>query len=182
VTDEVNEPSQPPSFAPPFLTDPGALEFRPLDRRVIKLWRINSAFGSLVLLVATGVGCGFVAAAKPGWSGWLLGAWLVLFVVQAVLWIWYPSRAYRAWGYRLDGRVLETRSGVWFRVIKLLPLSRLQHVDLERGPLERAFGLASLVLHTAGTHDASITVPGLEAAEAVRLRDQLVVAGGDDAV
>jgi hypothetical protein len=37
-------------------------------------------------------------------------------------------------------------------------------------------------LHTAGTQHASIIVPGLEAAEATRLRDQLVVAAGDDAV
>jgi membrane protein YdbS with pleckstrin-like domain len=69
-----------------------------------------------------------------------------------------------------------------FHVAHLLPLSRLQHVDLHRGPLERAFGLASLILHTAGTHEARITIPGLDADEAVRLRDRLVEVGGDDAV
>jgi membrane protein YdbS with pleckstrin-like domain len=44
------------------------------------------------------------------------------------------------------------------------------------------YGLASLVLHTAGTHSANILIPGLDAGEAVRLRDRLVEIGGDDAV
>jgi membrane protein YdbS with pleckstrin-like domain len=44
------------------------------------------------------------------------------------------------------------------------------------------YGLASLVLHTAGTHSASIRIPGLDAEYAVRLRDHLVEIGGDDAV
>jgi hypothetical protein len=104
-------------------------------------------------------------------------------VALIALWLaWYPRRAFGAWGYRLDHRVLELRSGVWFRVVRLLPLSRLQHVDLQRGPLERAFGLASLVLYTAGTQEASIAIPGLADAEAVRLRDTLVDTGGDDGV
>jgi membrane protein YdbS with pleckstrin-like domain len=48
--------------------------------------------------------------------------------------------------------------------------------------LERAHGLASLTMHTAGTHDAALVIPGLDADEAVRLRDRLVAVGGDDAV
>jgi hypothetical protein len=103
----------------------------------------------------------------------LLSLWLV---------VWRPPRLYRSWGYRIDERVLETRSGLMFQVRRLLPLSRLQHVDLQRGPIERSFGLASLVLHTAGTHQASITIPGLDPDAAVRLRDHLLEMGGDDAV
>ena len=67
-------------------------------------------------------------------------------------------------------------------VLSVQPLNRLQHVDLQRGPLERMYGLASLVLYTAGTSSASISIPGLAAAEAERLRDHLVAIGGDDAV
>ena len=84
---------------------------------------------------------------------------------------------------RIDGKVLETKHGIWFRIHQLLPLSRLQHVDLHSGPVERSFGLASLLLHTAGTQHASIVVPGLDAREAGRLRDELVaMIGGDDGV
>jgi hypothetical protein len=55
-------------------------------------------------------------------------------------------------------------------------------VDLHSGPIQRSLGLASLILHTAGTHHATIMIPGLDTVEAARLRDQLVAVGGDDAV
>jgi uncharacterized protein len=156
--------------------------FQPLDPRVMNLWRLTDglALAVLLLLLLAGVGIGWWFLPELGL--WLVAAWGLLAVGSVVLVLWYPLRAYRAWGFRVTERVLETRSGVWFQRTQLLPLTRLQHVDLERGPLERMFGLASLVLHTAGTHAASLTIPGLEAEYAVRLRDWLVQIGGDDAV
>ena len=157
-------------------------EFMPLDPRVITLWRVTRLIGFGILLLLSLFGSLIAGWAAPASLVGMLAGWLALAVLLAWL-IWqYPPRAYRMWSYRVDDRVLETRSGVWFRVIKLLPLSRLQHVDLRRGPLERSQGLASLVLHTAGTREAALIIPGLEAEEAVRLRDRLVSAGGDDAV
>ncbi|HXG68396.1 MAG TPA: PH domain-containing protein [Blastocatellia bacterium] len=157
-------------------------EFRPLDPRVIGLWRLTDFIGYGVLLVMLLAGAAIWEAQRPGMWRWLLPAWVALALACGALSYWRPGRVYRAWGYRIDAKVLETRSGTIFRVRRLLPLSRLQHVDLERGPFERAFGLASLVLHTAGTHAARIEIPGLDADEAARLRDHLVEIGGDDAV
>jgi membrane protein YdbS with pleckstrin-like domain len=158
-----------------------ALDFQPLDPRVIQLWRVRQLITSAVLLgiallsvVSVGVGTG-------GWL-WLWLGFAALAALRITLFFWYPARAYRGWGYRLDGKVLETREGIWFRSLTLLPLSRLQHVDLHSGPIQRSFGLASLLLHTAGTQHATIVIPGLDAAQAARLRDQLVAVGGDDAV
>jgi uncharacterized protein len=157
-------------------------DYTPLDPRVIQLWRIGDliGFGLLLIpaLVAALVGAHWLTDRPTlGFVPWgfliLLAGWWIL---------WYPPRAYRAWGYRINDQVLETRSGVWWRVIRFLPLSRLQHVDLRRGPIERAHGLASLTLHTAGTQEASLSIPGLDAEEAVRLRDKLMLAEGDDAV
>jgi hypothetical protein len=160
----------------------GEPQFQALDARVVALWRLTDAFWLGVFLLSLLASELFWVWRRPGWWLWLVVAWAVLVVACAWFVLWYPSQAYRAWGYRVDARVLETRHGVFFRQLQLLPLTRLQHVDLERGPLERRFGLASLVLHTAGTHSASIRIPGLAAAEAQRLRDYLVEIGGDDAV
>ena len=161
---------------------PPSRDFHSLDPRVIKLWRIRHLIGTglllgLLLILALMVGWNFREAVK-----WVAGLWLVVALLRLGILFWYPPRAYRAWGYRLDGQVLEIRRGVWFRTLQLLPLSRLQHVDLHSGPVERSFGLASLILHTAGTHEATILLPGLEASEAARLRDHLVAVGGDDGV
>ena len=151
--------------------------FQPLDSRVVNLWRVSSLIGFGVLLLSLLIPVVAVGVAEPRALVWLA-------VAAAAVWfcLWYPSRLYRSWGYRIEGKVLETRSGRIFQRARLLPLSRLQHVDIERGPLERMFGLAALVLHTAGTHSANIRIPGLEAAEATRLRDHLIDIGGDDAV
>jgi hypothetical protein len=157
-------------------------EFVPLDKRVVNLWRLTDLIGLGILLAVALAGCLFVGFGVLENGFWALLLWSLLAALCGWVISWYPPRAYHAWGYRIDAKVLETRSGVWFRVVKLLPLSRLQHVDLHRGPLERAHGLASLVLHTAGTHEATVVIPGLDADEAVRFRDRLVAAGGDDAV
>ena len=54
-----------------------------------------------------------------------------------------------------------------------IPISRVQHLDLRRGPLERRAGLATLIVHTAGTRMSAVTVSGLDEVDAERLRDTL---------
>jgi len=156
--------------------------FQPLDSRVVNLWRVSAMIGFGVLLMGLLILVVAVGVAEPRALVWLAFAWLALAAVSVWFCLWYPPRLYRSWGYRIDAKVLETRSGRVFQRARLLPLSRLQHVDIESGPLERMFGLAALVLHTAGTHSANIRIPGLEAVEAARLRDHLIEIGGDDAV
>ncbi len=163
---------------PPYLTT----NFQPLDSRVVSLWRVSSLIGFGVLLLSLLIPVVIVGLAEPRLLVWLAFAWLAAAAAAAWFCLWYPPRLYSSWGYRIDAKVLETRNGWVFQRARLLPLSRLQHVDIERGPLERMFGLAALVLHTAGTHSANIRIPGLEAAEATRLRDHLIEIGGDDAV
>ncbi|HJQ68740.1 MAG TPA: PH domain-containing protein [Blastocatellia bacterium] len=157
-------------------------EFQPLDPRVVKLWRAVGVIAASLSLLALLVVALITTAIHPELSPWPLLSWLLL--VAASIWLiyWRPPRLYRSWGYRIDDRVLETRSGLLFQIKRLLPLTRLQHVDLQRGPIERAYGLATLVLHTAGTQEARITIPGLDHEAAARLRDHLVEVGGDDAV
>jgi len=159
-----------------------ATGFQPLDSRVVGFWRVSSLIGFGFLLLSLLVVALVVGFAEPRLLVWVMITWLVMAALSVWFSFWYPPRLYGSWGYRIDAKVLETRSGRVFQRARLLPLSRLQHVDIERGPVERMFGLASLILHTAGTHSANIRIPGLEAAEAARLRDRLIEIGGDDAV
>ena len=158
-------------------------DYRSLDPRVVRLWRIDAAITTAVVLTVVLVPIGLTSAAGM-WTATLALSIVWLLLAAFGLWqiVWYPQAAFRVYGFRIDEEVLEIRSGVVFRVERLLPLSRLQHVDVRRGPLERANGLATLILHTAGTREAAMRIPGLEAEEASRLRDRLVAIGGDDAV
>ena len=54
-----------------------------------------------------------------------------------------------------------------------VPATRVQHLDVKRGPLERGRQLATLVIHTAGTRLESIKVPCLDYGDAEALRATL---------
>ena len=76
--------------------------------------------------------------------------------------------------WKLDDEALYVRRGkTWFKQI-CVPRSRVQHLDFERGPLERRNGLATLVIHTAGSHERAVRQAGLLLADAEYLRDVLV--------
>ena len=68
-----------------------------------------------------------------------------------------------------------------WRTVVTVPRSRVQHTDVSQGPLERRFGLGTLVVYTAGTDHARVSLGGLAHAHALRIREQLLPRG-DDAV
>lgn len=157
-------------------------EYEILDPRVVPLMRLSAAIGYFVLAALMG-GAETLIFVKVGFS-WIAAGFsvgfLALLLVYAV--IWHPPRLYASWRYRIDDRVIEMLYGVIVHRSVVVPLSRLQHVDLKRGPLERRAGLASVVLYTAGTQDAEQVIPGLAAGTAEELRDQLVAAAERDDV
>lgn len=67
----------------------------------------------------------------------------------------------------------EIRRGVLWRRIITVPLSRIQHSDVTQGPLQRAYGLATLALYTAGTEHAKIDLHGLAFDTAMAIRQYL---------
>lgn len=156
-----------------------------LDPRIIDVRRIIglifTAVVSAVSLLVLGV-AGW--SARPGWQVALIVAvvWLGLTVALA-LWLWrWPVIVYRHAGWRLDEDGLEIRRGVVWRRIINVPRSRVQHTDVSQGPLERSHGLSTLVVHTAGTDHARVTLAGLARETALGLRDQLLPRDGRDAV
>lgn len=94
----------------------------------------------------------------------ILLVWLVIFL---------PMRRYQARGYAMASDRLRVVKGVLFHTDTVVPFSRVQHLDVEQGPLERSFGIARLILHTAGSHNASVSLPGLWHADAVAMREEI---------
>jgi membrane protein YdbS with pleckstrin-like domain len=86
------------------------------------------------------------------------------------------GRRVRAWGYAERAEDLLVKRGVMFRRTSVIPYGRMQYVEVAAGPLERAFGLATVQMHTAAAH-SDARIPGLSAIEAARLRDQLTTLG-----
>ncbi len=96
---------------------------------------------------------------------------VVVWAIRAVIW---PPLLWRATRYRLGEDVLEVRSGVLWRSVTTVPLLRIQHIDVLNGPLQRTFGIATLLVHTPGTRYAVVPLPGLAQARAEALRDRLL--------
>lgn len=84
-----------------------------------------------------------------------------------------PQRVYRRLGYRVTERFMQVVRGWMFRTDTMVPFVRVQHIDITRGPVEKMFGIATLVVHTAGTHNSIVTVPGLSPETAARIRDTI---------
>jgi uncharacterized protein len=153
-----------------------------LDRRIVVVWTVQEAigFGVLALVaLAADLGARLAGADLPGPPGLVAG--LIALIGALDAW-WLPRARYRHWRYQVAPDALELRHGVVKRVHSTIPYFRVQHIDIAQGPVERAVGLARLVLHTAsaGT-DASI--PGIAAGDAEDLRRLILArAGSGDAV
>ncbi len=151
---------------------------RRLDSRVRTQWLVVALVPAVVLGAIAGV------------AGYVLREWLwpgpVVFAVVFAVGAAHALLRYRRWRYEVREDSLYLDRGVLTEVRTVVPYVRLQHVDVSRGPLERALGLSSVVVYTAGSRGADVTVPGLTPADAdalqARLKRLAIDAEGDDAV
>ncbi len=109
----------------------------------------------------------------------LPGRWgLCIAIPAAVLLIWLGLRVgYNRWFYtrwRLDEDGFRVRKGRWWQTEIFIPRSRVQHLDIHNGPMERTRNLATLVIHTAGTQTHALKQGGFSLENATLLRDALI--------
>ncbi|MFO6431545.1 PH domain-containing protein [Erythrobacter sp. W302b] len=94
-------------------------------------------------------------------------------VIALALIIRVPSTRYNARGYQISADRLRVVRGLLFRSDTVVPFGRVQHIDVHQGPLDRFFGIATLTLHTAGNHNASVSLPGLGEPLAREMREEI---------
>ena len=161
----------PPDAAVPEPQAGPAIDPVPGDwQRVSPKYLVVDLIGILVsaIVFAAGSSVPFFVSGEP----WLLlipGAIVLIHLLVAV----FTPRRVRAMGYRLRDDDLVFRKGIMFLRVVAVPYGRMQLVDINRGPIARAFGLSELKLVTAAAA-SHITIPGLPEADAEILRDRLV--------
>jgi uncharacterized protein len=102
------------------------------------------------------------------------GAFIAPILLVAIyLIIRTPLRRYHARGFQMGADRLRVVRGLFFRSDTVVPFGRVQHIDVQQGPIERAYGLGTLVVHTAGNHNASVSLPGLGHADAMAMREAI---------
>ena len=154
----------------------------PLDPRFIELQRLRHTIAAVVLLIVSFGGMMMLWLGTGSWKAGLVLVPLWLLLIGLAIWqlLRWPALSYRHASYRVDHRGIEIRRGVYWRDITYVPRSRVQHTDVSQGPLERRFGLGTLVIHTAGTTNAMVTLAGLEHEAARRIRAHLLPGAADD--
>jgi membrane protein YdbS with pleckstrin-like domain len=152
-------------FAPP------AYEWRRLSPKYRSMRILTSLIVTPVLFTIPAL---IVGVASGEW--WVAGLiWAVAAVIVIIRLVFVP-RNWRSWGYVEREDDLYITHGVMFRNLIAVPYGRMQLVEVESGPLERAYGLASVTLKTASP-ETGARIPGLPPEEATRLRDRLTELG-----
>ena len=146
------------------------VEWRGVSPRALPLWRLTAVAVAAVVGVVSAV----PAVGLLGPRGLLVSAAGAV-VVGLVGWR-AAGRRHAAWGYAERAADLLVRRGVLVHRLSVVPYGRMQFVDVTSGPLERRFGLATVLLHTAAAA-TDARIPGLDADEAARLRDRLAALG-----
>jgi len=138
----------------------------PLHPNYVKVVRLATlmfalpfVIGALILEVA-----GFLPRGAFLAPVLLLALWLIIRT---------PMRRYHARGYQMGADRLRVVRGLIFRSDTVVPFGRVQHIDVHQGPVERGYKLATLVLHTAGNHNASVSLPGLGHEDALAMREEI---------
>jgi membrane protein YdbS with pleckstrin-like domain len=145
----------------------------PLSRSAIGLWVTQGVVGSLVL----GIGATVVALAFPAYAPpplpelrWLLPVAAALYAVVAIG--VRPWLRYRVHRWEVTDEAVYTLSGWLTRTWTLVPVSRIQTVDVTRGVLQQLFGLATVAVLTASAQ-GTVLIRHLEVDVAHRVADDL---------
>jgi membrane protein YdbS with pleckstrin-like domain len=135
--------------------------FVPVDSRYLRVSLTGVALATTVVATATVM---LTAQASQKVMPLLIGGSVLLLLgLVAVVRVLEVRRL----AYQLREHDLSLRSGVITHRVESLPFSRIQHVNVRRGPIERSLGLATLQVSTAGP---DISIPGLSQADAERIK------------
>ena len=154
---------------------------QPLDPAIKKVWTIKLAAGWAVVLVGMLVWdvIRLFDQSRSLPFGVLSGGALLLGLTVV---LFLPRLRYRFWRFNLSTEELYLERGVWNRVRTVVPLRRIQHLDVSQDVVERNFDLGKLIVHTAGARSSDVVLPGLRYEDAERLRDEVKHYITEDAV
>jgi membrane protein YdbS with pleckstrin-like domain len=156
-----------------------------LDPRVVPMHRIVGFIVTVCVSLSILLG-GVIALVVRSIPGSRLALVVAIWVLVSLVLGWFcyiwPPIEFRHMSYRVDRDGIEIRHGVFWRTVISVPRSRVQHLDVSQGPLQRSFGLGTLRIYTAGTEHAQVDLAGLEHTRALRIRDFLLPGDSNDVV
>ena len=132
------------------------MEFQRVDKKAKTKWRFSRIMALILLVIPIAAVVVFMFyVSDDGRSGdifrimgWITGGAIVLFQVLSI--ILYPPIEYIQWAYLIAPDRIEIKKGIFYRTHTVIPISRIQHVAVTQGVLQRPFKLSTVQIHTAG--------------------------------
>ncbi|MEL6540689.1 MAG: PH domain-containing protein [Pseudomonadota bacterium] len=160
-----------PSEAPTAYDDEALTKVDPNYKTAL---RISVGLTAIPFVIGAGVLETIAVEASEGrWPipfGVVIG--FVMFLALVIL-VRLPGRRWQARGYNMSADRLRVVRGILWRSDTVVPFGRVQHIDVDQGPIERALDIATMTLHTAGSHNASVRLPGLNHERASEMREEI---------
>lgn len=166
MTDAPLDPAAPPPTVPLF-GDSG-MPWRPVSPKLATARLLVLSVVTIPLLLV------LLALAVLVWKGFWVGVALAALALASGAWLIHRQVPAISWAEGAEELVV--RRGRMFRTLVSVPYGRLQFVDVQSGPLERRFDMATVELHTASPQSGG-QIPGLPTAEAEALRSRLAARG-----
>jgi membrane protein YdbS with pleckstrin-like domain len=140
-----------------------------LSKKALPVWRLRACFESLfVALIPIGYGVLVYFFSIPLWIFWILLSGFIIYFIITVFVI--PPLQWKKWRYEVLADEIDLQRGVFIVKRTLIPMTRVQHVDTEQGPLLRRYKLAAVSISTAATVHQ---IPSLTMEVADELRDRI---------
>tara|TARA_B100000678_G_scaffold158800_1_gene132703 strand:+ start:59 stop:580 length:522 start_codon:yes stop_codon:yes gene_type:complete len=131
-----------------------------------KAMRVAAVLAALPVLIGA-----LVAEYFTPFPNFLIAGPVALILIWLVVFL--PHRRYAARGHAMSDDRLRVVKGLLFHSDTIVPFGRVQHIDVDRGPIERYYGLATLQLYTAGSHGDVVSLPGLAHEDALEMRETI---------
>ncbi len=136
-----------------------------LDKKIRNVWIATSTVIGLII--------GLIAASLTQAALNFAPLTAVVLIIFPVLMVAYSFYRYNNWFFQVHDDHLEINHGVLRKISMAIPYVRVQHIDTNRGPVERVLGLASLRVYTAGSKGADMRIPGLSKSRAEQMQEEL---------
>jgi len=147
------------------------LQLQPASAAYYKVLRIEWLLSSLFFFALAGALIFFIPSLRQSW-GWMVVSGVA--ILLSIIILLSVELGFRWLAFAVREKDVASRKGWFIRSTRIAPFNRIQNCTVQSGPLERRFGLSSLIIYTAGNDNADLRISGLPTEEAERLRHYIL--------
>ena len=160
------------------LPDVGVLDLQPLESNYKYVRLIGWAIFALIVIVVITIVLTNVTS--PEAMKWILMTAVPVLSLLVILSFVSSYFGFFQMAFALRSKDILFKKGLIFRKITIIPFNRIQHCEVNHGPVDRMFNLASLKVFTAGGEASDLEIPGLTESRAQMIKDYIIGKAGLD--